>query len=61
MTLKEWMTQRKMSDRQMAELIETSRVAVTMYRNGVRTPKPEIAKRIFKVTSGDVTPMDFWS
>jgi len=59
MKLEDWMRQKNLTDQAMSKLIDTSRTAVTMYRNGQRVPKPDIARRIFEVTNKKVTPSDF--
>jgi transcriptional regulator with XRE-family HTH domain len=59
MKLEDWMRQKNLTDQAMSKLIDTSRTAVTMYRNGQRIPKPDIARRIFEVTNKKVTPSDF--
>lgn len=61
MTLEKWMRKKKLTDLEMANLIECSRSAITMYRLGQRIPRPQLAKRIAEVTKGSVTPNDFYA
>jgi len=59
MKLDEWMKAKNLTDMAMSKLINTSRSTVTMYRQGHRVPKPDIARRIYQVTNRKVTPSDF--
>lgn len=61
MTLEKWMKKKNLTDLEMANLIECSRSAVTMYRLGQRIPRPVLAKKIAKITKGQVTPNDFYA
>jgi len=54
------MRQQSLTDLQLAQKIECSRSAVTMYRLGQRIPRPAMAKKIAQVTKGSVTPNDFY-
>ena len=49
------------TDTKFADQIGVSRVAVTLYRNGQRIPRPAVMERIVDVTSGQVNPNDFYS
>lgn len=61
MTLSGYMKLRKLTDIAMAEILRCSVSATQKYRYGVRIPRPEMMRRIQKVTDGAVTPNDFLS
>jgi transcriptional regulator with XRE-family HTH domain len=60
MTLKKYMEANGYTDTKFADQIGVSRVAVTLYRNGQRIPRPAVMERIVDVTSGQVNPNDFY-
>ena len=60
MTLEKYMKKKNLTDLQMANLVECSRSAITMYRLGQRIPRRDIANRIAEVTKRSVTPNDFY-
>lgn len=61
MTLEKYMKANGYTDNKFADQIGVSRVAVTLYRNGQRIPRPAVMERIMDVTSGQVNPNDFYS
>lgn len=63
MQLKDWRERQNLSRPQFAELIGRTVEAVRRYEEGKRIPDRETMPVIVSVTSGDVTPNDFfgWS
>ena len=61
MTLEKYMKANGYTDNKFADKIGVSRVAVTLYRNGQRIPRPAVMERIVDVTEGRVKPNDFYS
>ena len=47
MTLERWMKIHGYTDGQFADLIGMSRVAVNLYRNGLRMPRPAVMQMTF--------------
>lgn len=54
MSLDAWMTQRGMTDGEMADAIGVSREYVRLLRAGRRRPSAEVAQRIARFTDGMV-------
>jgi transcriptional regulator with XRE-family HTH domain len=61
MTLKEWLKENEMNDRQFAKQVGVHTSTVNLWRNGNRMPTPHWMQKIMKVTGEDVTYMDFLS
>lgn len=60
MKLERWMKIHGHTDGDFADLIGMSRVAVTLYRNGKRVPRPAVMEKIINATAGQVKPNDFY-
>ena len=61
MTLEKYMRAHGYTDNKFADQIGVSRVAVTLYRNGLRIPRPAVMERIVDATDGQVKPNDFYA
>ena len=61
MTLEKYMKANGYTDNKFADQIGVSRVAVTLYRNGLRIPRPAVMERIVDATDGQVKPNDFYA
>lgn len=59
MRLADWMALRAISDRQLADRLGVSQVAVLRYRRGERIPHWDILQRLSEVSDGAVMPNDF--
>lgn len=58
MKLRDWLAAGAMTPDEMAKRIDVTGEAVRRYCSGARMPKPEIARRIYEVTGGEVTVQD---
>lgn len=59
MTLKEWLKDNGVNDRQFAEQVGVHTSTVNLWRNGNRMPTPFWMKKIMSVTDNQVGYMDF--
>ena len=59
MTLEEWMTDRLVSNDELARLIGVHRSAISRYRNRKRIPTPDVQRAVVKATQGAVMPNDW--
>lgn len=55
MNLREWLFRKKKTVTDLAKEINVSRTHLNLISNGIRTPSPELAKRIEQATNGEVT------
>ena len=60
MKLERWMKIHGHTDGDFAELIGMSRVAVNLYRNGKRMPRPAVMEKITDATAGQVKTNAFY-
>lgn len=59
MHLAEYMTERRLSDEEVAAALGRSRVSVSRYRRGLQRPDLELAQQIADWSSGAV-PLESW-
>jgi len=59
MTLKEYLTEKELSESAFATIIGVKQATVNRYCNGERTPQRRLLKEITRVTGGKVTANDF--
>lgn len=60
MTLNEYMAERGLSEKALAELLGVSRETVNRWRNGERFPSKASLADLFRVTDGAVRAEDFF-
>lgn len=60
MTLREWITQNSMTQRQAAELLGVHEITLNRYVTGKQIPRRATMMAISKITSGAVCPIDFY-
>lgn len=60
MTLADYLTKHGLTHGQFAELIGCEQPTVTRFVGGKRIPSPELMRKIFSETGGDVTANDFF-
>lgn len=61
MQLKEYLTKNKVGVSEMADALDLSQSACSMWANNQRTPSKENMQKIFAYTGGEVTPNDFFN
>lgn len=61
MKLDIWMNQNKISDEEMASIMETTASAVQKWRLGARIPRVIHMMKFLNITNNEVTPNDFFS
>lgn len=59
MKLRAYRERKKLTVEAFAKRLDASRGAVLKWERGERTPSPEMMRRIFAETHGNVTPNDF--
>jgi transcriptional regulator with XRE-family HTH domain len=59
MTLSDWMLLRKLTDEEVAAMVDTDRSRINRIRRGVALPSLGLAKRIKEVSAGAVTADDY--
>lgn len=60
MKLRDWLSQRNVSEARFADDLGTSQGTVNRYVRGERIPRPVIMARITAATQGAVTATDFY-
>jgi transcriptional regulator with XRE-family HTH domain len=60
MTLQQFMTHANLDAAQLAAQVGVGREAVRKWVRGERIPRPNLMRRIVKVTKGKVGPADFY-
>jgi ribosome-binding protein aMBF1 (putative translation factor) len=60
MTLGEWIKREGISPTDLAKRMNKPQPTIARYINGQRIPEQPIMKEIFEITSGAVTPNDFY-
>jgi transcriptional regulator with XRE-family HTH domain len=59
MTLSDWMTLKRLTDADLAELVAADRSRINRIRRGIALPSLALAKRIKEVSAGAVTADDY--
>ncbi|WP_338069633.1 helix-turn-helix domain-containing protein [Rhodovarius crocodyli] len=61
MRLSQWLSDRKMTDAQFAELVGKDQTTINRTRRGVTMPNPGFVARIVEATAGEVQPADLYA
>jgi transcriptional regulator with XRE-family HTH domain len=59
MKISDWLAKADIADSEFADRIGVSRQALSRYKAGARTPRPNVLARIREATNGRVTANDF--
>lgn len=60
MKLRDFLSDRSLSEAELGRLLGVGQATVNRYIRGERIPRPEVMRRIVEVTEGKVGPADFY-
>lgn len=60
MNIQTYMDEKKLGDGDMAELLSVNKTTVWRVRTGDTAPSPDLLRKIFEITGGQVTANDFF-